>query len=178
MSHQEDDLQHASRLLEEANEDPYGLVTRLLPTWAMPQLAVELAVGALRAAAREVRRRRLPVATFLDTLDRIARAAEFRPEVLKRFAPARVELSPVQWRTLRRQLPEVASRYTHLHRAGRLLIGRCPLHRDIRPSFTIYPNGTFFCFGCLRWGDAADLLAGVEGVSIGEALRRLRLPRE
>ena len=52
-------------------------------------------------------------------------------------------------------------------------MGRCPLHEDSRPSFVCYPDGRFFCFGCLQWGDAVDLITRVERVPVGEAAARL-----
>lgn len=48
---------------------------------------------------------------------------------------------------------------------------RCPLHEgDDDPSFTIYPNQTFFCFGCKAWGDAVKLLVEWKGMSHADAL--------
>jgi DNA primase len=73
--------------------------------------------------------------------------------------------------TLRKQidLAELAGRYTDLQPSGRALVGRCPHpeHDDEHPSFHVYPDGRFFCYGC-RWrGDATDLHAGVNGLNPG-----------
>jgi DNA primase len=54
-------------------------------------------------------------------------------------------------------LEEVASRYTRLRRAGERHVGLCPLHTETRPSFTVYPNGRYHCYGCGAHGDAIDL---------------------
>ncbi len=70
-------------------------------------------------------------------------------------------------------LVEVAGRYTDLRRVGARFVGRCPLHDDSRPSFVCYPDGRFFCFGCLQWGDAVDLVSRVEGLPISQAAARL-----
>jgi hypothetical protein len=70
-------------------------------------------------------------------------------------------------------LAEVAGRYTQLRRIGARLVGRCPLHEDSRPSFVCYPDGRFFCFGCLQWGDAVDLVSRKEGLSVPQAAVRL-----
>jgi len=74
---------------------------------------------------------------------------------------------------LRELTLEVASRYTGLRRSGKAWVGLCPIHRERRPSFHVYPDGRFFCFGCLTHGDAADLLSAVEEVSLGDAIRIL-----
>lgn len=53
---------------------------------------------------------------------------------------------------------------------GRWVI-RCPFHEeDDSPSFTIYPNQTYFCFGCDVWGDAIKFLVEYKGMSQQEAL--------
>jgi DNA primase len=43
--------------------------------------------------------------------------------------------------------------------SGRLMKTNCPLHEgDHSPSFTYYPNDTYYCFGCEKWGDALRFL--------------------
>lgn len=32
---------------------------------------------------------------------------------------------------------------------------KCPFHTEKTPSFTIYPNGSFYCFGCRACGNNA-----------------------
>jgi len=168
---------HRQRLLEEAAEDPYNLVLRLVPAWAMPPIAVTSAVRRLQRVVHRVRRRRATLQTFLNTVDLIARAVPLREEVARTFERARsgkgrrIDLKDT---SASGHLEEVASRYTTLRRAGRLLVGLCPLHYETHPSFTIYPNGTFFCFGCLQSGDATGLLARLERISLSEARRRLQ----
>jgi hypothetical protein len=47
-----------------------------------------------------------------------------------------------------------------LRRVGEQWVGLCPLpdHADKTPSFTIYPaTNSWWCFGCLRGGDAVEL---------------------
>jgi len=39
---------------------------------------------------------------------------------------------------------------------------RCPLHNDHTPSFYIYSDGHFKCFGCGVYGDVLDLVAMIE----------------
>ena len=76
----------------------------------------------------------------------------------------------------RLDLVGIAGEYTTLSRSGGLLHGLCPLHNDSRPSFHIFPDGRWWCFGaaCNRGGDVLDLICGIEGWTISEAIRRLR----
>lgn len=47
----------------------------------------------------------------------------------------------------------------------------CPFHLgDNEASFTVYPNETYFCFGCEAWGDAVKFLVDFKGMSNSEAL--------
>tara|TARA_Y100000593_G_C4200374_1_gene281542 strand:+ start:186 stop:719 length:534 start_codon:yes stop_codon:yes gene_type:complete len=39
-----------------------------------------------------------------------------------------------------------------------LMIGICPFHNEKTPSFTIYPENNFYCFGCHKGGDSIALL--------------------
>jgi DNA primase len=66
-------------------------------------------------------------------------------------------------------LAELASRYTDLNPSGRALVGRCPCpnHEDTNPSFHVYPEGRFFCYGCRCRGDVTDLWAAVKGLKPG-----------
>lgn len=48
---------------------------------------------------------------------------------------------------------------------------RCPFHEDDNdPSFTIYPNNTYYCFGCNVWGDAVKFLVEYKHMTQEEAL--------
>jgi DNA primase len=66
-------------------------------------------------------------------------------------------------------LAELASRYTDLKPSGRALVGRCPCpnHEDTNPSFHVYPEGKFFCYGCRWHGDVTDLWAALKGLKPG-----------
>jgi DNA primase len=70
--------------------------------------------------------------------------------------------------TLREQvsLNELAGRFTELKPSGRTLRGCCPFpdHQDGTPSFHVYPDGRFHCYGCRRHGDVTDLWAGTQGI--------------
>jgi DNA primase len=71
-------------------------------------------------------------------------------------------------------LEELAGRFTELRGSGDKLKGRCPHsdHADTSPSFYVYPDGRFRCYGCGRHGDVVDLWAGVGQLEpgIGAAL--------
>jgi DNA primase catalytic core len=78
---------------------------------------------------------------------------------------------------LKRQNPieQVVSSYgVALRRSGPHLVGRCPFHRDTRPSLVVYPNThSFFCFGCRAGGDVIDFVRRTQGINFREAIERL-----
>ena len=59
---------------------------------------------------------------------------------------------------------------------GNLLIAKCrlPGHEDNNPSFVLYPDQHFYCYGCTRYGDSIDLVAYMNGTSVADALRIMR----
>ncbi|WP_051273605.1 CHC2 zinc finger domain-containing protein [Desulfotruncus alcoholivorax] len=68
---------------------------------------------------------------------------------------------------------EVINRYNivELKKRGRRWMARCPLHDDHSPSFVVFPNGKWKCFGCGEYGDAVDLVAKVFKLKLIEAAR-------
>jgi hypothetical protein len=52
-----------------------------------------------------------------------------------------------------------------LRRAGRNLQALCPLHGDTNPSFTVFPDGRFKCFGCGAMGSILDFYMAVRKVT-------------
>lgn len=52
-----------------------------------------------------------------------------------------------------------------LRRSGAQLVGRCPLedHEDRTPSWTVFGDRRYWCFGCHRGGDVVDLHAELDG---------------
>ena len=50
---------------------------------------------------------------------------------------------------------------------------QCPLHDDSNASFTVYPDGGFYCFGCDKYGDLFDYLELTRGWDLAEAIDRL-----
>jgi DNA primase len=45
-----------------------------------------------------------------------------------------------------------------LRRKGSRFHGKCLFHADDTPSLVVYPaTQSFYCFGCLAWGDVLNL---------------------
>ncbi len=66
------------------------------------------------------------------------------------------------------------SRFVHLKKRGKHLVGLCPFHKEKTPSFTITPElGLYYCFGCGRGGNLFDFVIEREKVSFKEALEIL-----
>jgi DNA primase len=58
-----------------------------------------------------------------------------------------------------------------LKRSGDRWVAHCPFHEgDRSPSFTVYPNMTYFCFGCRAWGDAVKFLVDYKGMAVYMAM--------
>ena len=68
-------------------------------------------------------------------------------------------------------LAEVVEHYT----GEKLTKGkiRCPLHNEKTASFTVYPNNTFYCFGCGASGDVLKFVQAYFNIGFKEALMRL-----
>lgn len=65
-----------------------------------------------------------------------------------------------------------------LRPVGSRLTGRCPLHDDRHPSFTVYPaTASYYCFGCAAGGDVFDLCGRLWGLDFAAVLARLGAPR-
>ena len=48
----------------------------------------------------------------------------------------------------------------------------CPFHEEKTPSFCIYPDNSYFCFGCGAHGNAIDFLTA-QGYSFRDACNAL-----
>lgn len=57
-----------------------------------------------------------------------------------------------------------------LKSAGSRHVGLCPFHGDKTPSFYVFPDGYFKCFGCGEYGDAVDFVEKLHGCTFKEAL--------
>lgn len=60
-----------------------------------------------------------------------------------------------------------------LTKRGDDFFGRCPLHIDRTPSFSVTPSkNRFFCFGCGRGGTIIQYLVEYEGLKYSEAVQK------
>mgnify|MGYP000535142063 CR=1 FL=1 len=161
-------------LVRYAARDPEGLLSRLVPEWAVPPSDFARMAEWVRDAARWALRNR-DADAFLRVLDAICVSVPLREEVAGTLRPRRKRpgVDGSRLREVLENLEEIASRYTKLRRSGKTLVGLCPIHPERNPSFHVYPDHHFHCFGCGSHGDAADLVAAVEGVSRKEAIRML-----
>jgi hypothetical protein len=66
-----------------------------------------------------------------------------------------------------------------LRKVGKEFVGRCPLHVDKTPSFSVSEEkGLFHCFGCGESGDVFDFIVKLEGIGFREARASLGVTDE
>jgi DNA primase len=70
-------------------------------------------------------------------------------------------------------LAAVVGRRVRLARSGRQMKGCCPFHGEKTPSFYVYEDGHYHCFGCGAHGDAIGFIMQSEGAGFMEAVERL-----
>ena len=73
----------------------------------------------------------------------------------------------------RSPLEPLVSRRVRLQRRGKLRVGCCPFHGEKTPSFTVYPDEHFHCFGCSAHGDAIGFVMRAEGLDFQAAVEWL-----
>ena len=73
----------------------------------------------------------------------------------------------------RNNIEEVISRYVDLKRAGSNVNGLCPFHSERSPSFTVFPESNFYCFGCGAGGDVITFIMRIENLDYREAIEFL-----
>ncbi|HWE62338.1 MAG TPA: DNA primase [Chloroflexota bacterium] len=77
---------------------------------------------------------------------------------------------------IRERLPieTLVGEHVALSRAGRILKGLCPFHKEKTPSFIVSPDrGSFHCFGCNAGGDIFRFYMLLNKVEFPDALRAL-----
>jgi DNA primase len=60
-----------------------------------------------------------------------------------------------------------------LRRQGPRYVARCPFHAEEHPSFIIFPENRWRCFGCGKWGDAIAFIQYLTGQTFQEAVATL-----
>jgi DNA primase len=84
----------------------------------------------------------------------------------------RVDIAALKERV---RLSDYVGKRVKLARSGADLFGLCPFHAEHGPSFSVNDRkGFFHCFGCGAHGDVVDWWRQVEGLSLNEAIDRLR----
>lgn len=71
------------------------------------------------------------------------------------------------------RLEEVLQHFIELTPQGQHLVACCPFHRETFASFTVYSDGTYYCFGCHEHGDVIAFLMKKERMTFGQALAAL-----
>ena len=61
----------------------------------------------------------------------------------------------------------------HLKAKGQRAWACCPIHGEKTASLCFYPQGSWYCFGCHRGGDAVALYAALYGLAPKAAARQL-----
>ena len=64
-----------------------------------------------------------------------------------------------------------------LKKQGNRYVGLCPFmdHDDRNPSFYIFPDNRFKCFGCRESGDSIDFVQKLNGLSFKDTLKHLEI---
>lgn len=72
----------------------------------------------------------------------------------------------------------IESAGVELRSRGARQMGLCPFHAEKTPSFFVFPDNRFKCFGCGESGDAIDFIQKLYGLSFQDALRHLGIDRQ
>ena len=75
-----------------------------------------------------------------------------------------------------KQIPAstIAERYgLELKKRGERYWTCCPLHTEKHPSLCFYPDGSWYCFSCLKGGDSVALLASMKNISMYDAAKEI-----
>jgi hypothetical protein len=65
--------------------------------------------------------------------------------------------------------------FDKLKKNGQRISACCPFHTEKSPSFVIYPNNSYHCFGCQANGqNAVDFLIQLEQIPFAQAVARLQ----
>lgn len=68
-------------------------------------------------------------------------------------------------------LVELVGQYVALRKSGNHYWGLCPFHSETKPSFVVYPSGSWHCFGaCATGGDAIEFVKRIENLDFSAAV--------
>jgi hypothetical protein len=67
----------------------------------------------------------------------------------------------------------VESAGVELRQRGTRHVGLCPFHTEKTPSFYVFPDNRFKCFGCSESGDSIDFVQKLYGLPFQDALKHL-----
>lgn len=73
----------------------------------------------------------------------------------------------------RADIVEVVGARVQLRQAGANHIGLCPFHGEKTPSFHVYADGHYHCYGCGAHGSAIGFLMDADGLTFPEAIETL-----
>lgn len=73
----------------------------------------------------------------------------------------------------RADIVEVIGGRVQLRQAGANHIGLCPFHGEKTPSFHVYADGHYHCYGCGAHGSAIGFLMDADGLTFPEAIETL-----
>ncbi len=68
-------------------------------------------------------------------------------------------------------IQDLAAHYLglELEKKGKNNVGLCPFHQDKKPSFTVFTDNRWKCWGCGASGDGVDLVSRALNLSLKEA---------
>jgi DNA primase len=75
---------------------------------------------------------------------------------------------------LKRQadIVRIVQDFVTLKKAGANWVGRCPFHKETKPSFSVNPSKEiFYCFGCQKGGSVFTFVMEIERVTFPEAIK-------
>ena len=65
-----------------------------------------------------------------------------------------------------------------LRKQGNWHVGLCPFHEDTSPSFFVFPDGHFKCWGCSEYGDVIDFVQKFYNVDFKQSLGILGIEQD
>jgi len=81
----------------------------------------------------------------------------------------------IDFDAIRRDYPleSVVAKALPVRKSGVNKVALCPFHPDKSPSFVLYKDQSYHCFGCGAHGDVIDFISGTQHLSISESIRFL-----